>query len=217
MGRTVYILSSARLLLAGAALVLVASSCSTDGDAYEYVRQLRGGPGRIPLLRTRDFEDDYVYPAGVTRQKFVWREAAGEWNVTFPLEGYSYAGFAMRNPLNLSSNRAGRAIRFRMKPRGMAQHVTLALVDGDRSNGRVLVDVRLADYEIDAGKTWGVYVIPLDAFAARGWITSDVGSEKSQSEGELDWSDIREFRLSTVTQPMPVQSLVIAGLEIGRR
>ena len=217
MGRSVYILAAARLLAAGALLALATSSCSTDGDAYEYVRQLRGGPERVALLRTRDFEDDYVYPQGVTRQKFVWREAAGEWHVTFPQDGYSYAGFAMRNPLNVLSNRAVRAIRFRMKPRDMAAHITFAVVDGDRSNGRVLVDVPLADYEVGASRAWGCYAIPFDAFPARGWIISAPGAERTESEGELDWSDVREFRLCTATQPMPMRSLVITGLEIGRR
>lgn len=217
MGRIRYILPVARLLFFGAVLCFFTASCSTNGDAYEFVRNLKGGPGRIALLRVRDLEDDYVYPQGVTRQKFVWRETTGEWNVTFPQEGYSYAGFAMRTPLDVSAGRATRAIQFRLKPREIAAHITFAVVDGDRSNGRVLVDVPLADYQVGANRAWGTYAIPLDALPARGPIISAIGSEETKAEGEMDWSDVREFRLSTASQPMPVRSLTITGLEIGRR
>lgn len=216
MRRTGHILSQLRLLAAVPALLL-AVSCSTDGDAYEFVRQLRGGPDLVPLLKVRDFEDDYVYPAGMTKQKFIWRESTGDWQVVFPHEGYAYAGFALRSPLDLSADREERAVRFRMKPRAAAAHITLGLADGDRADGRVLVDVPLADYEVGIGRTWGTFVVPLEAFGSRGWRISAVGAGKSGSEAGMDWSDVREFRLSTASQPMPVRQLTIARLEIGRR
>ena len=216
MRRTGHILSQIRLLAAVPALLL-AVSCSTDGDAYEFVRQLRGGPDLIPLLKVRDFEDDYVYPAGLTKQKFTWRESIGDWQVVFPYEGYAYAGFALRSPLDVSAVRAERAFRFRRKRRAAAAHITLGLADGDRVDGRIFVDVPLADYEVGVGRTWGTYVVPLEAFGPRGWRINAIGAEKSGSEGEMDWSDVREFRLTSASQPMPVRQITIARLEIGRR
>ncbi len=207
------------LALAGSALCL---SCART-EPFAAKQTPAANPPRatprhvLPISEPKEILDDFVYPPHVTRQMFVWRGTEpGEWQFNPPADGYGYAGFVFRYPCDFSNRLESTALQFQMKPRAAAKYLGIALVDGDRTVPFVMVDRPLADHEIGTwAGGWGVFAIPLTAFASKGPGVSRDGAGTLGDDRPMDWTDLREIRLFTLGNKTPIQEVTLRNLEIG--
>ncbi len=177
-------------------------------------------PRRIAILANpRLLKSEILHPAGITHQRILWDGTGMEWRARFPARRYAYAGFALKEPVDVAGFRADLRLVFRLRPARLAPFLSIALLDRPTNAVPTLSDVWLMDHTLSDGDGWTTVSIPLADFPV-GTLAGDESLEQLVTpralQRELDWSAIREFRLISAGGRIPSAEIAIRELRIQR-
>lgn len=202
---------SHRILGAGIAALLCAGCMSPGpplpiGDSMQFLTE------RIHLFLTpKELRDETMYPPGATHQILRWKGECFNWVITFPAEGYAYAGITLRRPADLHDCMNHGQLIFTVCPLAAATNLTVALVDGDQTPLHVMVHQPVTAKPMLLNSDIGIAKIPLPGFPSRGVVLDAPSPEASSAD--FDAADIREIRILTAGglagQPFTVGQLRI--------
>jgi hypothetical protein len=190
----------------------ILASCTVPAGPRAAVGHASRITRRVRLIdEPRNIRDDFAYPQDQTRQTFAWGHFGGEWRVNLADRRYAYAGFVFKKPYDFSHVQDTTALSFRLRPSGIDEHLSVALVDGSNSLPRVLADVPLSSHRVWERGGWGLYAVRLDQFNVS--VRLDRG--KTGKNRAVDWSDINEIRLITRTHRTWDGDIIIRDLQFG--
>lgn len=160
------------------------------------------------LREPKLLEDDYVYPAGLARQRMVWSVRGEEWRVRLAAAQYSFAGIVFRRPFDFSGNRPGFALMFSVRPADMIPYLSVGLADGSR----VMTDKPLSACETGRSFSWTHVIVRLDALGDEGAVIGGAGAESRPPLRPVNWADIREIRVTGLGDGRPDREIEIRDL-----
>ena len=177
-------------------------------------------PRRIAILTNpRHLKSEAIHPAGITRQRILWDGDGMEWRMRFPARRYAYAGFAIKEPVDLAEFRADLRLVFRLRPARLAPFLSVALLDRPENTTPALSDIWLMDFAATTGDGWTTVSIPLAEFPAGVLAGEEPAADLAVGGAlhrELNWATIQEFRLISTGGRIPADEIVIRDLRIQR-
>ena len=201
--------------------LLLSSSCQKQlgsGDIRPRVVDTQHPPAIVLKSTTfllhepRLLEDDYVYPSGMSRQRLVWNDRGEEWIIRLAGAQYAFGGIMFRRAYDFSGNRSRFALMFSVQPAEMVPYLSVGVADGERRGVRVMADVPLATRETGRSGSWVHVTIRLDDFGDEGTVIGGDQAARQSERQPVDWSDIREIRLSGLIDQRPDQEITIRNL-----
>ncbi len=172
---------------------------------------------RIPLFgHPKEIGEDYVYPPVFTQQRLLWGDDGMEWHMRFPTRRYSYAGVALRRPLDLSLDRPRARLVFKIKPASLAPFLSVALIDSRAEALPVMTDYWLQDVGALSGDDWATIEIALASFPGEGVAVGPAGSALEAQPRAFDWSALREIRFVSGGGRVPSQEIIVKQVRIQR-
>ena len=167
------------------------------------------------LSEPRLLEDDYVYPAGVSRQRLVWNDRGEEWVIRLAGAQYAFGGIVFRRAYDFSENHSRFALMFSVQPAEMIPYLSVGLADGECRGARVLTDVPLASRTTGGLGSWAHVTVRLDDFGDEGTVIGGARDAGQSERQPMDWADIREIRITGLTDQRPDQEITIRNLRFG--
>jgi hypothetical protein len=167
------------------------------------------------LSEPRLLEDDYVYPAGVSRQRLVWDDRGEEWIIRLAGAQYAFGGIVFRRAYDFSENHSRFALMFDVRPAEMIPYLSVGLADGERQGARVMADVPLATRETGRSGSWVHVTVRLDDLGNEGTVIGGDQASRQSERQPMDWADIREIRFTGLTDQRPDQEITIRDLRFG--
>jgi hypothetical protein len=158
-----------------------------------------------PIASPNTYRLDFVQPENFTSQALAWTQGDCEWSMRIPALRDAFAAVVFSEGHNLSLGREDRFVTFKLKPRHMADHLAVALIDEIQTrHGMVLHEhgIQLAGsikpYRVGVKGNWAFYAIPLSHF---------------ESENDpVDWTNIRGFKMVRHTDAGPSPEIVVSEL-----
>jgi hypothetical protein len=167
------------------------------------------------LREPRLLEDDYVYPEGISHQRLVWNDRGEEWIIRLAGAQYAFGGIVFRRAYDFSENHSRYAIMFSVRPAEMVPYLSVGLADGERRGPRVMADVPLAARQVGRSGEWAHVAVPLDDLGDEGTVIGGAGASPPSERQPMDWADIREIRLTGLTDQRPDEEITIRDLRFG--
>ena len=214
-------LGVSKLACALAAVAALAGGVSCESMGPPWRREFKARPlepaaratpvdRRVFLMdQPRELLEDYTYPQQTTRQLLSWGDRGAEWRIRLARRGHASATLVFRHPYDLSNRREGTLLMFSFAPRHMAKHVSVGLIDWNREPPRVLTDVPLEAGGATTLGSRGYYSIHLAAFSNLGVAVDAAIPGGAGTSHSVDWSDIRELRVSGLGEERPGEEIVI--------
>jgi hypothetical protein len=200
-----------------------ASAPAPSGGSFHIAKSITPFVARrVPLISTpMDVRNDYVYPMPGMRQKLIWQDGVGSWELKFPPKGYAYGGVQLKRKVNMALSREATRLTFRLKPARAAEHLTVALVDQPSNTTCAITDYQLRNTGSFNGEGWVTIEIALTNFPTvahpltTSWDTAAMDPALA-SPRLFDWQGIREVRIVSHTGPRSDQPVLIKNLSLQR-
>jgi hypothetical protein len=167
------------------------------------------------LSEPRLLEDDYIYPADISHQRLVWDDYGEEWIIRLASAQYAFGGIVFRRAYNFSENHSRFALMFSVRPAEMIPYLSVGLADGEGRGARVMTDLPVAVCETGRSGPWVHVTVRLDDLGDEGTVIGGDQVSRQSERQPVDWSDIREIRITGLTDQRPDQEITIRNLRFG--
>jgi hypothetical protein len=192
-----------RLMATGALLMACAGGCSSPKKTERREAAYAAAEQRIQMQRMAipmeavQLLDPYTHPQYTARQAFSWKPFGTEWRIMVVDHEHEYSGFTVKRPYEINPILDGMVLAFDLWPPDAVNGLAIGIIDGKQGdpNQRIAllpVEPYLRDKQLRPA--WRSFAIPLTEFNNHVFHIRDGALIEAPSE-ELDWNDVREFRM----------------------
>lgn len=203
-------------------MLLVAACTNTDRKALRRAEMTERALERTQQNRVRIPRDpvqlrhDYAHPLFTIRQAFRWSPYATEWRLMVVDYTAVYAGFHVKQPIELPPQREGMALYFELWPPEAARSLAIGLIDDSEKEPGHIHMLPVASYRVErlGRDTRSAFAIPLSDFESETFIANARGDFEKSAQ-QPNWDNIRGVHVHRlVRKPDHARQIIIRNLQL---